>query len=126
MRLASWSWGGSEHVGTISADGREATPLACPDASLGALPLIQALARGDNLPPPSGARLQHLAHDDCLDLVCAEPAGGQGRLDRMGPEFDGGEARQLPVETTLRGARTGQDDNVAVVCGVAHGLSLPV
>ena len=28
MRIASWSWGGRDHVGTISADGREATPLA--------------------------------------------------------------------------------------------------
>jgi 2-keto-4-pentenoate hydratase/2-oxohepta-3-ene-1,7-dioic acid hydratase in catechol pathway len=57
MRLASWNWGGREHVGTISADGREATPLALGDASLGTLPLIQALARGESLPSPSGARL---------------------------------------------------------------------
>jgi 2-keto-4-pentenoate hydratase/2-oxohepta-3-ene-1,7-dioic acid hydratase in catechol pathway len=57
MRLASWSWGGSEHVGTISADGREATPLAWRDASLGTLPLIQALARGESQPSPAGARL---------------------------------------------------------------------
>jgi 2-keto-4-pentenoate hydratase/2-oxohepta-3-ene-1,7-dioic acid hydratase in catechol pathway len=57
MRLASWSWGGRDHVGTISADGREATPLACRDTSLGTLPLIQALARGENLPSPSGTRL---------------------------------------------------------------------
>ena len=57
MRLASGSWGGSEHVGTISADGREATPLAWRDASLGTLPLIQALARGESLPSPAGARL---------------------------------------------------------------------
>jgi len=57
MRLASWSWGGREHVGTISADGREATPLAAGDASRGALPLIQALARGEPLPQPSGTRL---------------------------------------------------------------------
>ncbi|MBB3177873.1 fumarylacetoacetate hydrolase family protein [Variovorax sp. Sphag1AA] len=57
MRLASWSWGGREHVGTISADGREATPLAAGDATRGALPLIQALARGEPLPQPSGTRL---------------------------------------------------------------------
>ncbi|WP_077001855.1 fumarylacetoacetate hydrolase family protein [Variovorax sp. KK3] len=57
MRLASWSWGGREHVGTISADGREATPLACRDASAGVLPLIRALAQGEPLPSPSGARL---------------------------------------------------------------------
>jgi 2-keto-4-pentenoate hydratase/2-oxohepta-3-ene-1,7-dioic acid hydratase in catechol pathway len=57
MRLASWSWGGRQHVGTVSADGRELTPLALADATRGALPLIQALARGEALPSPSGARL---------------------------------------------------------------------
>ncbi len=57
MRLASWSWGGRDHVGTISQDGREATPLAVRDASLGTLPLIQALARDEALPQASGARL---------------------------------------------------------------------
>ena len=57
MRLASWSWGGRQHAGTVSADGRELTPLALADASRGALPLIQMLARGEPLPPASGARL---------------------------------------------------------------------
>jgi 2-keto-4-pentenoate hydratase/2-oxohepta-3-ene-1,7-dioic acid hydratase in catechol pathway len=57
MRFASWSWGGRFQAGTISADGREATPLALADASLGALPLIQALARGEALPPAAGPRL---------------------------------------------------------------------
>jgi len=57
MRVASWSWGGRDHVGTVSACGREATPLALADASRGALPLIQALARGEPLPAASGARL---------------------------------------------------------------------
>lgn len=57
MRLASWSWGGRDHAGTVSADGREVTPLALADASLGALPLIQALARGEALPAAAGARL---------------------------------------------------------------------
>jgi 2-keto-4-pentenoate hydratase/2-oxohepta-3-ene-1,7-dioic acid hydratase in catechol pathway len=57
MRIASWSWGGRPHVGTISPDGREATPLTVADAALGALPLIQMLACGEPLPAPSGARL---------------------------------------------------------------------
>lgn len=57
MRLASWSWGGHDHVGTISQDGREATPLAVRDPSLGTLPLIQAMARDEALPQASGARL---------------------------------------------------------------------
>jgi 2-keto-4-pentenoate hydratase/2-oxohepta-3-ene-1,7-dioic acid hydratase in catechol pathway len=57
MRIASWTWGGRDHVGTVSPCGREVTPLALPDASRGALGLIQALAQGDSLPGPSGARL---------------------------------------------------------------------
>lgn len=57
MRIASWTWGGRDHVGAVSPCGRELTPLAVPDASRGALVLIQSLARGEPLPSPSGARL---------------------------------------------------------------------
>jgi len=57
MRIASWSWDGRLQVGTVSADGREATPLAVADASRGALPLIEMLAQGVSLPGASGARL---------------------------------------------------------------------
>jgi 2-keto-4-pentenoate hydratase/2-oxohepta-3-ene-1,7-dioic acid hydratase in catechol pathway len=57
MRIASWSWGGQYHVGTISPCGREATPLVCANSSGGSLPLIQALVRGESLPAASGARL---------------------------------------------------------------------
>jgi 2-keto-4-pentenoate hydratase/2-oxohepta-3-ene-1,7-dioic acid hydratase in catechol pathway len=57
MRIASWSWGGRPYVGTISQSGREATPLAVADAGRGALPLIEALSRGEPLPSASGARL---------------------------------------------------------------------
>jgi 2-keto-4-pentenoate hydratase/2-oxohepta-3-ene-1,7-dioic acid hydratase in catechol pathway len=57
MRLASWRWGGADHVGLISADGREATPLACARAAAGVLPLIEALAAGEALPPAVGTRL---------------------------------------------------------------------
>jgi 2-keto-4-pentenoate hydratase/2-oxohepta-3-ene-1,7-dioic acid hydratase in catechol pathway len=57
MRIASWTWGGRDHVGTVSPCGREVTPLAVPDASRGALGLIQSVALGERLPSPSGARL---------------------------------------------------------------------
>jgi len=57
MRMASWQWGGRDHVGTISADGREATPLAVRDCARGVLPLIQSVAQGEPMPSPSGARL---------------------------------------------------------------------
>ena len=57
MRIASWRWGGRDHVGTVSPCGREATPLAVADPARGALPVIEALARGEPLPPPAGARL---------------------------------------------------------------------
>ncbi len=57
MRIASWSWGGRDHVGTVSADGRELTPLACDDAARGALPLIERWAQGLPLPAARSARL---------------------------------------------------------------------
>jgi len=57
MRIASWSWGGRDHVGTVSPCGREATPLAVAEPGRGALPLIEALARGEALPAASGPRL---------------------------------------------------------------------
>src|SRR5881394_2148823 len=56
MRIASWSWGGRDHVGIVSHDragSEQATPLAYP----GALALIEALSRGEPLPPPSGPRV---------------------------------------------------------------------
>jgi 2-keto-4-pentenoate hydratase/2-oxohepta-3-ene-1,7-dioic acid hydratase in catechol pathway len=57
MRIASWSWGGRPHVGTVSPDGREVTPLAAPRPERGAFELVRALAHGDPLPPAAGARL---------------------------------------------------------------------
>ena len=57
MRIASWNWGGRSYVGTVSADGRELTPLRVADASHGAMPLIELLLRGEPLPPADGARL---------------------------------------------------------------------
>ncbi len=57
MRLACWRWGGADHVGLISPDGREATPLACGDAGRGVQPLIEALVDDRPLPRAAGARL---------------------------------------------------------------------
>jgi 2-keto-4-pentenoate hydratase/2-oxohepta-3-ene-1,7-dioic acid hydratase in catechol pathway len=57
MRIASWSWGGRSHVGLISADGSESTPLAVADAERGALSLIRALCSGEALPAEAGPRL---------------------------------------------------------------------
>jgi 2-keto-4-pentenoate hydratase/2-oxohepta-3-ene-1,7-dioic acid hydratase in catechol pathway len=57
MRIASWSWGGRSHVGLISPDGNEATPLAVADAERGALSIIRALADGQALPAAVGPRL---------------------------------------------------------------------
>ena len=57
MRIATWRWGDSTCVGTVSSDGREVTPLAAREPALGALPLIQALARGEQLPSAAGVRL---------------------------------------------------------------------
>jgi hypothetical protein len=46
MRIASWSWGGRPQVGTVSADGREVTPLSVPTRPPARFALIQAQARG--------------------------------------------------------------------------------
>jgi 2-keto-4-pentenoate hydratase/2-oxohepta-3-ene-1,7-dioic acid hydratase in catechol pathway len=57
MRIASWSWGGRQHAGTVSADGREVTPLAVSNASRGALEILERLAGGEGLPRETGPRL---------------------------------------------------------------------
>ncbi len=57
MRIASWSWGGRPHVGLISPDCQEATPLAVADAERGALELIRSLVSGQALPAEAGPRL---------------------------------------------------------------------
>jgi len=57
MRLASWRWGGHHHIGIVSADGREATPLGLADAGEGVLPLIGQLVNGQALPAATGTRL---------------------------------------------------------------------
>jgi 2-keto-4-pentenoate hydratase/2-oxohepta-3-ene-1,7-dioic acid hydratase in catechol pathway len=57
VRIASWSWGGRSHVGLISPDGNEATPLTVADAERGALQIVRALADGQALPAAAGPRL---------------------------------------------------------------------
>ena len=56
MKLASFQWGGKRHVGTVTADGRELTPLAF-DAARGALALVEHLSAGGAMPPAAGPRL---------------------------------------------------------------------
>ena len=58
MRIASWSWGGRAHVGTISADGREATPLAVADARARRAAADRGARRAaSRCPRASGARV---------------------------------------------------------------------
>jgi 2-keto-4-pentenoate hydratase/2-oxohepta-3-ene-1,7-dioic acid hydratase in catechol pathway len=57
MRIATWQWGGRLQAGTVSADGREVTPLAVADAATGVLEIIERLALGDSLPREAGPRL---------------------------------------------------------------------
>jgi 2-keto-4-pentenoate hydratase/2-oxohepta-3-ene-1,7-dioic acid hydratase in catechol pathway len=57
MRLASWHWGGKPQAGTLDPVTHEVTPLAVGDASLGVLPLLQALVGGHGLPAAAGPRL---------------------------------------------------------------------
>ena len=59
MKLAAYWWGGKRHVGRLSEDGSEVTPLAVGDAgqALGALAVIDLLVQGKSMPPNAGARL---------------------------------------------------------------------
>jgi 2-keto-4-pentenoate hydratase/2-oxohepta-3-ene-1,7-dioic acid hydratase in catechol pathway len=59
MRIATFGWGGKRHVGRLSADGKELTPLALGERARarGALALIEAQAEGRELPPAAGPRL---------------------------------------------------------------------
>ncbi len=66
--------------------------------------------------------LQDLAHDHRVHLLGLHSAGGQGRPDGVGAELHGREAGELPVEAALGRAGGGEDDNIIVVCRVAHGF----
>lgn len=64
MRLAR-SLGGKHHAGTMSACGREQTPLDLPEPERGALGPLQRLARGKGLLRALGPRLQQAMVDLC-------------------------------------------------------------
>ena len=59
MKIATYQWGGRRHVGLLSSDGREVTPLAlsATEQADGALALILRLAAGQPLPAEAGPRL---------------------------------------------------------------------
>ena len=56
MGLVSWRWGGNHHAGTLSAWGRELTPLELPQPERDALGLLQRLAQRECLPRARGRR----------------------------------------------------------------------
>ena len=66
--------------------------------------------------------LQDLADDHAVHLVGLDSAGGQGRADGVRSELHGREAGELPVEASLGRAGGSEDDNIIVVCRVAHGF----
>ncbi|WP_332815030.1 fumarylacetoacetate hydrolase family protein [Ramlibacter sp.] len=59
MRIATFSHEGRRQVGVVSPDGRQVTPLPWSQdlARNGALPLVEAAARGEPVPAPAGAAL---------------------------------------------------------------------
>ncbi len=59
MRIATFSHEGRRQVGIVSPDGQQVTPLQLSQdlARHGALPLVEAAARGEPLPAPAGAAL---------------------------------------------------------------------
>ena len=59
LKIAAYWWAGRRHVGRLSADERDVTPLALGDRAhdVGALALVEAMATGAPVPKPSGAAL---------------------------------------------------------------------
>jgi len=59
LKIAVYRWGGRRHVGIVSSDATEVTPVAVDSGadSAGALPLIESIAGGGARPKPAGARL---------------------------------------------------------------------
>ncbi|MBA2548217.1 MAG: fumarylacetoacetate hydrolase family protein, partial [Burkholderiaceae bacterium] len=62
MRIATYQWGGRRHVGVLSNDAREVTPVDLKRRqeqvqSGGALALIEHLAEGNDFPSTNGTRL---------------------------------------------------------------------
>lgn len=56
MRVSCYWWGGQRHVGRLSADGREVTPIALGvrGAEVGVLALVEHLAQGRPMPGAAG------------------------------------------------------------------------
>lgn len=59
LKIAAFWWAGRRHVGRLSADERDVTPLALGDRAhaVRALALVEAMAEGAPVPKPSGAAL---------------------------------------------------------------------
>ena len=62
MRIATYRWGGRRHVGVLSSDAREITPIDLRDRqeqvqSRGAQALLEHLAEGKDFPAVNGTRL---------------------------------------------------------------------
>ena len=62
MRIATYKWGGRRHVGVLSNDAREITPIDLKRRqeqvqSRGAQALLEHLAEGNDFPAVNGTRL---------------------------------------------------------------------
>jgi 2-keto-4-pentenoate hydratase/2-oxohepta-3-ene-1,7-dioic acid hydratase in catechol pathway len=55
VRIATYAWNGQVHVGLVSANGLEVSPLDVDHAGRGALPLVEALAAGAAMPATRGS-----------------------------------------------------------------------
>ena len=75
------------------------------------------LTRGVHL----GARLDHLAHDDRVDVRALEVRAFDGRADGSGPELRGGHAFQRSGIGADGRAHWGAEDDF----GCGHGQSFP-
>ena len=132
MKIATFSWGGARHVGLLSTDARELTPLRLTqeESDLGALALIRRLAAGKPMPGPSGARLPLSAVK--LEAPMPRPARNifcVGRNYRAhanelaGSVFKNEDTEQWPIVfTKLPESVVGPHDSVRIPAGISDQI----
>jgi 2-keto-4-pentenoate hydratase/2-oxohepta-3-ene-1,7-dioic acid hydratase in catechol pathway len=93
LKIAAFWWAGRRHVGRVSADERDVTPLALGDRAhaVGALALVEAMADGAPAPKPSSAALP-------LSAVKLDPPKFLRRGDRVRIQIEGIGTLSNPVQ----------------------------
>ena len=83
------------------------------------MPAPMALWRAGFWPAPACRTWPMITESTCSALT---PLAARAALMAWEPSSHGREAGELPVQAALGGAGGGEDDNIIVVCRVAHGF----